>query len=122
MSTAKGRWYQSESKLKIPRSNASFVVRPQWAKTTAMTPTVITRDKTLRPAGGGGVGGFPPGGGCGGQGPDPASAMSRRPEQRAAQGRPPTPPTGPAGDAARPEMSQAITPANRRDEATRVQA
>ena len=46
--------------------------------------------------GGGGVGGSPPGGGCGGQDPDPDSATSLCPEQRAAQGEPPTPPPGPA--------------------------
>jgi dihydroorotate dehydrogenase (NAD+) catalytic subunit len=53
----------------------------------------------VRPSAGGvGVGGFPPPEGCGGQGPSPASAMSLRPEQRAGQGRPPAPTTGPAGE------------------------
>ena len=53
----------------------------------------------IRPsAGGGGVGGFPPPEGCGGQGHDSSGAMSRRPEQRVGQGRPPTPTTGPAGE------------------------
>jgi diaminohydroxyphosphoribosylaminopyrimidine deaminase / 5-amino-6-(5-phosphoribosylamino)uracil reductase len=47
-------------------------------------------------AGGVRVGGFPPPEGCGGQGIDPASGSSRRPEQRVGQGRPPTPTTGPA--------------------------
>jgi hypothetical protein len=58
------------------------------------------RRATASPAGGGGVGGSPPHGGCGGQGPSPASASSRRPEQRAVQGGPPTPTTGPAGPSA----------------------
>jgi hypothetical protein len=52
------------------------------------------------PVGGGGVGGSPPHGGCGGQGPNPGSASSLCPEQRAVQGDPPTPPTGPAGRSA----------------------
>jgi hypothetical protein len=47
-------------------------------------------------AGGVGAGGLPPPGGCGGQDPSPTSAMSLRPEQRAGQGRPPAPTTGPA--------------------------
>jgi diaminohydroxyphosphoribosylaminopyrimidine deaminase/5-amino-6-(5-phosphoribosylamino)uracil reductase len=51
-------------------------------------------------AGGVGVGGLPPPEGCGGRGPDPTSAASRRPEQRVGQGRPPTPTTGPARQAA----------------------
>ncbi len=38
MSAAKGMWYQSESKLKMPRSRASLVVSPQCAKTRAITP------------------------------------------------------------------------------------
>jgi hypothetical protein len=51
----------------------------------------------LRPSAGGvGVGGTLPPGGCGGQGPDPEIASSLRPEQRAGQGGPPTPTTGPA--------------------------
>ena len=58
------------------------------------------------PVGGGGVGGSPPHGGCGGQDPNPGSASSLRPEQRAVQGDPPTPPTGPAGRSA---WSLAIT-------------
>jgi hypothetical protein len=51
------------------------------------------------PAGGVGVGGPPPPEGSGGQGPDPASAKSLRPEERVGQGGPPTPATGPAGQA-----------------------
>ena len=47
-------------------------------------------------AGGVGVGGFPPPEGCGGQDSDPESDPSLRPEQRAGQGRPPTPTPGPA--------------------------
>jgi len=47
-------------------------------------------------AGGVGVGGTPPPGGCGGQGPDPEADPSLRPEQRAGQGGRPTPTTGPA--------------------------
>src|SRR6478609_4588122 len=58
-------------------------------------------DRPAPSAGGGGVGGSPPHGGCGGQAPNPASATSRRPEQRAVQGEPPTPATGPAGREAR---------------------
>jgi diaminohydroxyphosphoribosylaminopyrimidine deaminase/5-amino-6-(5-phosphoribosylamino)uracil reductase len=50
-------------------------------------------------AGGGGVGGSPPHGGCGGQGLESPGAASRRPEQRAVQGGPPTPPTGPVRQA-----------------------
>src|ERR1700709_2562946 len=51
MSAAKGMWYQSESKLKIPRSSASLVVRPQCAKTRAMTPTVTSQARAFGPAG-----------------------------------------------------------------------
>ena len=51
------------------------------------------------PGGGAGVGWTPQPGGCGGQGPDPASEPSHRPEQRAGQGGYPTPATGPAGPA-----------------------
>jgi hypothetical protein len=49
--------------------------------------------------GGVGVGGFPPPEGSGGEGPVPASAMSRPPEERTGQGGPPTPTTGPARQA-----------------------
>jgi DNA helicase-2/ATP-dependent DNA helicase PcrA len=59
------------------------------------------------PAGGVGVGGSPPHGGRGGQGPESSSATSRRPEQRAVQGGPPTPTTGPAGPSA---WSRALHP------------
>ncbi len=49
MSAAKGMWYQSESKLKMPRSSASLVVSPQCAKTKPTTPTVtIQAAKTKR--------------------------------------------------------------------------
>src|SRR6188472_2913098 len=56
MSAAKGMWYQSESKLKIPRSSASFVVRPQCAKTREITPTVTTHASHVPSAGGAGEG------------------------------------------------------------------
>ena len=53
----------------------------------------------VRPSAGGvGVVGFPPPEGCGGQGHDSSGAMSRRPEQRVGQGRPPAPTPGPAGE------------------------
>src|SRR5258705_13170970 len=51
MSAAKGMWYQRESKLKIPLSSASLVVRPQWAKTSAMTPTVTAQTSVPGPVG-----------------------------------------------------------------------
>src|SRR5260221_1057877 len=63
---------------------------------TFIAPVLLAPSTTDPRSGGVGVGGFPPHGGCGGQGPSPASASSRRPEQRAVQGRPPTPTTGPA--------------------------
>jgi len=50
----------------------------------------------LSSAGGVGVGGSPPPGGCEGQDSSPDPASSLRPEQRAGQGGPPTPTTGPA--------------------------
>ena len=49
------------------------------------------------PAGGSGAGGSPPHEGCGGQGLSSVGARSRRPEQRAVQGEPPAPLSGPAG-------------------------
>ncbi len=54
--------------------------------------------RDVPPAGGVGVGWTPQTGGCGGQGFGPASAGSRRPEQRAGQGGHPTAATGPAGE------------------------
>ncbi len=57
----------------------------------------------MRPSAGGVVvGGSPPSGGCGGQGPDPRSEMSLRPEQRAGQGEPPTTTTGSAAERSSP--------------------
>jgi len=51
----------------------------------------------VRPSAGGvRVGSSPPPGGCGGQGSDPDTARSLRPEQRAGQGEDPTRTTGPA--------------------------
>jgi len=53
----------------------------------------------VRPSAGGvGVGGFPPPEGCGGEGPVPEGAVSRPPEQRVGQGRPPTPTPTPTGE------------------------
>src|SRR4051812_43673339 len=51
MSTAKGMWYQSESKLKIPLSSASLVVRPQCANTSATTPQATSKTYGFGPAG-----------------------------------------------------------------------
>jgi diaminohydroxyphosphoribosylaminopyrimidine deaminase / 5-amino-6-(5-phosphoribosylamino)uracil reductase len=65
---------------------------------TFVAPTLLGNDASR--AGGVGVGGFPPPEGCGGQGLDPASAISLRPEQRVGQGRPPTPAPGPTRQAA----------------------
>ena len=70
-------------------------------KLTAGTPLLLTGSADKRgfrvseyefvsAAGGVGVGGTPPPGGCGGQGPDPATDRSLRPEQRAGQGGRPT--------------------------------
>jgi hypothetical protein len=54
------------------------------------------RAQYVSSAGGVGVGGDPPPGGCAGQGSNPEPAPSRRPEQRAGQGARPTPTPGPA--------------------------
>jgi diaminohydroxyphosphoribosylaminopyrimidine deaminase/5-amino-6-(5-phosphoribosylamino)uracil reductase len=63
---------------------------------TFVAPMLLCGPPADPRAGGVGVGGAPPREGCGGQDPDPASAVSLRPEQREAQGGPPTPTTGPA--------------------------
>ncbi len=60
----------------------------------ALAELVVGR--RLPSAGGVGVGGSPPPGGCGGQGSNPDPASSLRPEQRAGQGGPPTAMPGPA--------------------------
>src|SRR4051794_37473830 len=60
MSTAKGMWYQSESKLKMPRSSASLVVNPQCATTSPITPPVTARASQDAPRGGGVAGGVDP--------------------------------------------------------------
>ena len=101
MSAAKGMWYQSESKLKIPRSSASLVVSPQCAKTRAMTPTVTTH----------GSQDAPPAGGVGGGGPRTARWYSP-----AAAPLPPA--TGPAARRPRPPRAAAT----RRPEPTRRRA
>src|SRR6478752_10455091 len=44
MSTAKGRWYQSESKLKMPRSQACWVVMLQLKRVIAMTWAMTHRE------------------------------------------------------------------------------
>lgn len=56
--------------------------------------------------GGAGAGSAPPSAGCGGQALGPASAESRRPEQREGQAGPPAPARGPAGPRA---LSLAVT-------------
>jgi hypothetical protein len=69
-----------------------------WPAAIAVIWTVLEwlrRDAS--PAVGGEAGGFPPPEGCGGEGPVPASAVSRPPEQRVGQGRPPASPSGSAG-------------------------
>src|SRR4249920_797146 len=70
MSVAYGMWYQSESKLKMPRSSASLVVRPQCAKTKPTTPTVTTHGSQDQAPG-------PAGGAVGGPAPEDALATGR---------------------------------------------
>ena len=76
-----------------PTLASAFTEANQLDEARTFVAPVLLAD---RRAGGVGVEGVPPHGGCGGQDFDPASAMSRRPEQRAVQGRPSTPTAGPA--------------------------
>src|SRR5689334_2338794 len=82
MSVANGMWYQSESKLKMPRSSASLAVIPQWATTKPTTLIVMSHCQTPGPAGGA----------VGGTAPEEALATGRGGGSPAA--------TGPAGSSA----------------------
>src|ERR1700720_1335935 len=101
MSVANGMWYQSESKLKMPRSRASLAVRPQWANTRATIPSVINSDQLPGPR----VLSEVEGGAAGGVVLDP----------------PPPPPPAGGADSDEGRASRATAPANARDIATRVQ-
>jgi hypothetical protein len=67
-----------------------------WLVAIAAIWMAMEAAKRRLSAGGVGVGRTPPPGGCGGQGSEAPSALSRRPEQRVGQGGRPTPTTGPA--------------------------
>ena len=77
---------------------------------TFIAPILLTGSPADPRAGGVGVEGVPPHGGCVGQGLDSPSAMSRRPKQRAVQGRPSTPTTGPARLSAQWSSTEQIGP------------
>ena len=76
---------------------------------TFIAPILLSTSPADPRAGGVGVEGVPPHGGCVGQGPGPASAMSRHPEQHAVQGRPSTP-TPPARLSAQWSSTERIGP------------
>ncbi len=72
---------------------ASFAAAGQIDQSRTFIAPVLLADPRV---GGAGAGGSPPHGGCGGQDLASPGAESRRPEQRAVQGEPPAPATGPA--------------------------
>jgi O-antigen ligase len=73
---------------------AALVLTALWTMAAGLRPSLSRLSATR--AGGVGVGGTPPHGGCGGEGLCPSGASPQPPEQRAVQGGPPTPTTGPA--------------------------
>jgi diaminohydroxyphosphoribosylaminopyrimidine deaminase/5-amino-6-(5-phosphoribosylamino)uracil reductase len=76
---------------------AAFAAADQLDESrTFVAPLLLGDAESAARVGGAGAGGVPPHEGCGGQGRESSGAPSRRPEQRAMQGRPPAPATGPA--------------------------
>src|SRR5256885_11352715 len=86
MSAENGMWYQSESKFPIPLLSAFLVSKPQWAKSSATTPSP-TRSASEATGGGGGLAPAAP------RGPkqDPPPPQARATRESPPRDRPPAP-------------------------------